>query len=230
MFKIFLNSLKGRALSWFTRLHPYSVDCFKTLVNLFKAQFAASIPYHLTSMSLVNLRQEKTETLRVFMERFGNLTLQIRYLNPEVALHHLVTGLKPGPFADDLCIRPAYSLEEIKRRSTKFMQIEEVREFKNPLRADSFQEKVKPRENRHPPLTYVKTREVRMPRFQQYTSLTANRGQILEEALHASLLSTPRRGTTPRNADTSKYCRFHQNYGHTTEDCTTVKDKIEELS
>jgi len=175
---------------------PYFVDCFKTLVSLFNAQFVASRLHHLTSMSVVNLRQEKIETLRVFMERFGNLTLQIRDLNPEVALHHLVTGLKPRPFTDDLCIRPTYSLEEIKRRSTKFMQLEEVREFKNRLRVDSFQEKVKPRENRHPPLTYVKTREVRMSRFQQYTPLTINRGQILAEALHASLLSTPRRGTT----------------------------------
>lgn len=30
-------------------------------------------------------------------------------------------------------------------------------------------------------------------------------------------------------ADESKFCRYHQNKGHTTEDCVTLKDKIESL-
>ncbi|XP_027368413.1 uncharacterized protein LOC113874390 [Abrus precatorius] len=39
----------------------------------------------------------------------------------------------------------------------------------------------------------------------------------------------PRRANTPSQADKSKACRYHQNRGHTTEECTTLKDKIEEL-
>jgi len=42
-------------------------------------------------------------------------------------------------------------------------------------------------------------------------------------------MPTPRKAATPRNADTSKHCRFHQNYEHTTEECLALKDKIEEL-
>ncbi|XP_027357176.1 uncharacterized protein LOC113866547 [Abrus precatorius] len=39
----------------------------------------------------------------------------------------------------------------------------------------------------------------------------------------------PRRANTPPWADKSKSCRYHRNRGHTTEECTTLKDKIEDL-
>ena len=57
----------------------------------------------------------------------------------------------------------------------------------------------------------------------------SNRARILEEALNTDLITAPRRAPTPPNANTTKHCRYHQNYGHTTEECFTLKDKIEEL-
>jgi len=59
--------------------------------------------------------------------------------------------------------------------------------------------------------------------------LILNRARILEEALNADLISTPRKMSSPPNLDTTEHCRYHPNYGHTTEDCHTLKDKIEEL-
>ena len=35
---------------------------------------------------------------------------------------------------------------------------------------------------------------------------------------------------SPPNADMSKYCPYHQNNGHTLEECFTVKDKIHNLN
>jgi len=80
-----------------------------------------------------------------------------------------------------------------------------------------------------PPQPYAKQRDARPLRYAQYTPLNANRGRILEEALHAALIHTPKRVLKPRNVDTTKHCRFHQNYGHTTEECVVLKDRIEEL-
>nr|KYP55859.1 hypothetical protein KK1_002084 [Cajanus cajan] len=56
----------------------------------------------MTSLPLVNIRQDKKESLRVFMDRFNKAALEIWDLNPAVALHHLTTTLKPGPFVNSL--------------------------------------------------------------------------------------------------------------------------------
>jgi len=89
-------------------------DCFDTLVEKFGAQFVNSRPHHLTSIALVNIRQEKGESLRTFMERFGKVALSIRNLNPEVTMHHMITTLKLGPFADSLCKKPTTNLDELR--------------------------------------------------------------------------------------------------------------------
>jgi len=42
-------------------------------------------------------------------------------------------------------------------------------------------------------------------------------------------LTTLKRTNTPSNADQTKHCRYHRNFGHFTEDCQASKDKTEEL-
>jgi len=122
---VFPTSLKGGALSWFTKLPPNSIDSFGTLVSKFETQFATSKPLHLTSIALVGIRHKKGESLRTFVDRFIKVAMSIRNLSPDVAMHHMLTTLRPGPFADNLCMQPAASLEELRKRTTKFMQLEE---------------------------------------------------------------------------------------------------------
>nr|KYP41659.1 Retrovirus-related Pol polyprotein from transposon 17.6 [Cajanus cajan] len=71
MCKVFPTSLKGPALNWFTRLPSGSIDSFTTVSSRFTIQFATSRPHQLTSIALVNIRQEKKEPLRAFMERYS---------------------------------------------------------------------------------------------------------------------------------------------------------------
>jgi len=67
------------------------------------------------------------------------------------------------------------------------------------------------------------------PHSLTHAPLTVARSRILDEALQADLIPPPRKTTTPPNADMTKYCRYHRNHGHTTEECKALQDKIEEL-
>jgi len=227
MCRVFPTTLRGATLSWFTRLPPLSIDCFDTLVEKFGAQFATSRPHHLTSIALVNIRQEKGESLRMFMERFGKVALGIRNLSLEVTMHHMITALKPGPFADSLCKKPATNLDELRQRTSKFMQMEELREFRNQVRIDGGEKKVVERESG--PMARRAREEFRSRKFQQYTPLNTNRTRVLQEAMATEIIPPPRKAKTPEKADPTKHCEYHKNHGPHTEECIGLKDRIEEL-
>ncbi|XP_068503650.1 uncharacterized protein [Phaseolus vulgaris] len=141
--RMFPRSLKGAALSLFTKLPPNFIDSFATLVVKFEAQFATSRPHHLTSIALVGIHQEKGESLRTFVDRFRKVAMSIRNLSPDVAMHHMLTALRLGPFVDNLCMQPTVSLDELRKRVVKYMQLEELREIRNQACAEASGEKNK---------------------------------------------------------------------------------------
>jgi len=233
LFRVFPTSLKGATLSWFTKLPPNSIDNFATLVTKFETQFATSRPHHLTSIALVGIRKEKGESLRTFVDRFSKVAMSIRNLSPDVAMHHMLTTLRLGPFADNLCMKSVDNLDELRRRAAKYMQLKELREFHNQARAEASGEKNKEEKDRQGWPSQKKDRRRdnrdRPIRFSRYTSLTTEKGKILDEALNAELIPPPRKVAIPNNVDRWKKCWYHINSRHSTEECQTLKDKIEEL-
>ncbi|XP_020235218.1 uncharacterized protein LOC109815046 [Cajanus cajan] len=230
--RIFPTSLKGRALSWFTRLPANSVDSFNMLASQFTIQFATSRPHQLTSLALVSIRQEKKESLRAFMSRFNKAALEIRDLNLAVALHHLTTALKPGPFANNICKKPPTDMDDLRRQADKYMQMEELAEFRNQARAEVLAKPDKPAETNfrsRPKELIPREKPPRGPRYSQYTPLNTSRSAVLEQALASEVLAVPKRASTPPRADTTKSCRYHRNRGHSIEECAALKDKIEDL-
>jgi len=142
--RVFPTSLKGATLSWFTKLSPNSIDSFATLVTKFETQFATSRPHHLTSIALVGIHQEKGESIRTFVDRFSKVAMSIRNLSPDVAMHHMLTTLRQAP----LLTTCACSLDELRKRAAKYMQLEELREFRNQACAKASGEKNKEEKDR----------------------------------------------------------------------------------
>jgi len=220
--KIFPTSLRGATLSWFTRLPPGSIDSFATLKAKFVAQFATSKPHQMTSVPLVNIRQEKGESLKTFMTRFGQVALGIRGLLPKVAMAYLIIGLRLGPYTDSLAMQLPANIDDLRRRATQFMQVEELRQYSKGEQSQGRRgdwSSNPPRFRDAPGLQ----------RFTKYTPLNIGRTRILDEALYTDLIKDSKRGISPQHADQSKYCRYHRCHDHITVECAALKDKIEEL-
>ncbi|XP_068473732.1 uncharacterized protein [Phaseolus vulgaris] len=237
--KVFPTSLQGEPLTWFTELPPNSINDFDTLAAKFSTQYATSRPHHMSSMSLLAVQQEKGESLRTFLDRFNKACMNIRGLKQEVALHHLVSAIRPSRFTESLIKKPPQDMEDLRTRATKFMQIEEHIDYHQRFKAvgfgalkDQTQSKEREVETERTVRTTLRSdrnRGGRIPRFNSYTPLTVPRGRALDEALQTDLIPTLKQYQTPPNADTAKRCQYHQNFGHTTEGCQALKDKIEEL-
>ena len=189
--RVFTTSLKRPALNWFTRLPPNSIDCFDILATRFGIQFATSKPHHLTSLALVNIRQEKGESLWEFMERFGKISLNISNLNPEVAMQHLIITLKPCPFDDSLCKKLVSNLDELQTKATKFMQMEELKKFRSTTRSNAQEKRHHDRERMLAPRPSNRFKDSRQPIYSRNTPLMSYRARILEEALNTDLITAP---------------------------------------
>ena len=65
---------------------------------------------------------------------------------------------------------------------------------------------------------------------QQYTPLTASVLQVLREVQHERFLRWPSQmKSDPVRRDDTKYCEFHKDHGHRTDDCIHLKKEIEYL-
>jgi len=68
----------------------------------------------MTSAALASLCQADDESLHKFVDRFSRIIVQIRNLNPEVALHFMLLALQLGKFADSLCKKLPSSMGELR--------------------------------------------------------------------------------------------------------------------
>ena len=65
---------------------------------------------------------------------------------------------------------------------------------------------------------------------QRFTPLTASVSQVLREVRNEQLLRWPTQmKSNPATRDNSKYCEFHRDYEHRTDDCIQLKREIEYL-
>ncbi|XP_068487090.1 uncharacterized protein [Phaseolus vulgaris] len=111
--KVIPTSVQEVPLGWFTQLPPNFVRSFKFLTAKFTMQYATSRLHHTSFMSLLNVKQEKVESLWAFMDRFSKVCMGIRNLIPEIAMHHLVSSIRPGWFTESLIKRPTKNMDEL---------------------------------------------------------------------------------------------------------------------
>ncbi|XP_014492874.1 uncharacterized protein LOC106755273 [Vigna radiata var. radiata] len=228
--RAFSLSLEGEALEWFNSIPNGSIENFKGLSGMFNDQFAACRPQDTTLVDLMNLKQGKEEALRTFMDRFTKAVRRVRGLSVEMALQYVMPALRPGPFKESVCRTPPKTLEELRQQAADEARVEEMKQnYRREVQEAKDKGESKQQGQSQRP-GGVKGRDgSRVPRFPQYTPLNAPRARILQEALSTQIMRAPQKRPNLPGADSSKHCLYHQNMGHDTEDCMTLKDRIKEL-
>ncbi|XP_072061966.1 uncharacterized protein [Arachis hypogaea] len=126
--RAFPTYLDGAALLWFSKLPAGSISSFEELSKSFIDYFAAARIYVHESDYLGTIRQGPQESLKDYLTRFAEATMEIPDLDPAVHLHALKAGLRPGKFRETIAITKPRTLEEFRERAAGQMEIEELRE------------------------------------------------------------------------------------------------------
>ncbi|KAK3025912.1 hypothetical protein RJ639_042385 [Escallonia herrerae] len=95
MCRAFPTTLRKAAHAWFKSLRPRSIHSFAQLSDLFLKHFVSSRTRRKNSASLLNVVQERNESLSRYLGRFNVATLEIENLDESVKYTAFMRGLRP---------------------------------------------------------------------------------------------------------------------------------------
>ncbi|XP_012853762.1 PREDICTED: uncharacterized protein LOC105973286 [Erythranthe guttata] len=237
--RAFVTTLAGPAQAWFGLLPQGSIHSFGQFTKAFMNQFASSKKCKKTSLSLFSIRQREKESLRNYIKRFTSATLEVPTTSDEVLMAALSQGLRDDEFFRALALEPSPDFDNLLGRASRFINLEEARQQKIEeshqaisLRSNEI------RKNKEPILPRRDTTsgrngapDTKGPRYQSYQPLTAPLSNALCAIEKRNDLRWPRfaREELRRSPALGTFCRFHNEYGHTTNECSHLKDEVERL-
>ncbi|KAK3026585.1 hypothetical protein RJ639_041605 [Escallonia herrerae] len=140
----FPTTLRKAAHAWFKSLQPRSIHSFAQLSDLFQKHFVSSRTRRKNSTSLLNIVQEKNESLSHYLGRFNAATLEIDNLDESVKCTAFMRGLQPtSKFAFAVNKSPPGSMSAMLDKANKYIQAEEYLETHKGHRNDNGQEQGK---------------------------------------------------------------------------------------
>ncbi|XP_015964301.1 uncharacterized protein LOC107488120 [Arachis duranensis] len=228
--RYFPTFLDGATLLWFSNLPAGSITSFDEFAKLFINHFATSKIYVGDLDYLSTIRQGQHESLKDYMTRFTTVAMEIPDLNPEVQLHAIKSGLRPGKFQEAIIVTKSKILEEFWDKATGQIKIEELHETRRNVRPPFRKEEDKPYRSQNKD---SKKPFKLAPKFNSYTRFNTKREDIIKEILHNKLIKPPSRAGSyqdQRHVDKSKHYAFHKKFGHTTDESVIAKDLLKRLA
>ncbi|KAK3025887.1 hypothetical protein RJ639_041684 [Escallonia herrerae] len=238
MCRAFPTTLRKATHAWLKSLRPKSIHSFAQLSDLFQKYFVSSRTRRKNSASLLNVVQERNESLSRYLGRFNAATLEIDNLDESVKYTAFMRGLRPTTkFAFAVNKSPPGNMSDLLDKANKYIQAEEYLETHKEHRGDNGQGQEKraredsPRSGRG---SKRSRRDERRPKemfdMKNLTPLNARPSQILHEIKDKEILERPEKmRSVPSQRDRNLWCHYHNDHGHTTDKCESLKRAIEAL-
>ncbi|XP_030936091.1 uncharacterized protein LOC115961211 [Quercus lobata] len=123
MCRAFPTTLKGPARVWFSKLTPNTVSTFKELSGHFVTHFIRGQRHRKSSVAILNIKQQKDESLRSYVTRFNKETLLIDEADDKVLVTAFTSGLKQGEFFFSIYKNDLKMMAETLYKATKYMNV-----------------------------------------------------------------------------------------------------------
>ncbi|GLT62784.1 hypothetical protein SLA2020_353940 [Shorea laevis] len=253
MCKIFPSTLRGNARTWYYSLPPRSISSYTEMASAFATKFSSRRLIRKTTSELMRVKQREGESLKNYMSRFNDAVLEVSSFDQAVGVAAVISGLNHERFRDSLIKHPATTFNEVNDRSLKFITAEEYALSQKPIPSKSqnpdwrdenqSRKRMRTVQNRGPmstsALRFGRPNSAPSPPPQQsagkppatWTPFNLPRSQIFMQIKNKMDLRRPGPiRSNPANRDHTKYCDFHQDHGHTTEQCNSLRSELESLA
>ena len=255
----FSITLKGLALTWFNRLPPSSISSFRELSIAFVSHFIGARTYRKSSYHLLTIKQSSQESLRSYVQRFNAESLKVDIPDEKFAITAFIAelGVQSKDLMFSISKNPQASMAEVLAKAEKYINGKEAliskkgsssthkeksgtdkRRGRSPKRQND-RERYPKKDGERSPKRRGSLRDrlgpPQLERRQHYspwwfTPLTATVSQVLREVQNEQFLRWPSQmKSDPATRDNTRFCEFHRDYGHRTDDCIQLRKEIEYL-
>nr|GEU29808.1 reverse transcriptase domain-containing protein [Tanacetum cinerariifolium] len=224
---MFNSTLIGAAKVWFDELSPESINSYKDLKAAFLAYFMQQKKYVKDPVEIHNIKQKDRETIEDFMERFKVETGRMKRA-PECMR---ISGFMHWVNNPELTKRPnehvPKTMEEMMITTTAFIRGEAVATNKKKGQTSwKAQDQSKRKTSDKSSDFRGHSREGRGSN--RFTPLTRTPKEILA-AESGKFQPPPPMVTLVEKKSNNKFCDFHNDKGHITDECMQLKKQIKEL-
>nr|GEV61849.1 hypothetical protein [Tanacetum cinerariifolium] len=203
---MFCQTLSGSARNWFDSLDPKSVDGFEELSNNFLEEFSQHKRYYKDPTEIHGIKRNPNEGLQAFMDRFKAESAHIKGVPPVLRISAFMHTHGHPELAKKLNDKIPKTVDEMWERVRAFIKGE----------------------------TTIDTTEViRYPRWEKNVGKASwSEGQNTPNEIlvmdNVNLHPPPLMVGTPEKRNMNKFCDYHQDRGHNTNECYHLKKQIEE--
>lgn len=118
--------IKGPAKVWFGQLKPGSISNFTVLSRQFVGYFIGRHRHRKPATHLLNIKQNKGESLLDYMSQFNKETLQVYNANERIIVATLTVGLMPSKFLFSLSKNPPTWMADLMVKVQQHMNAEDT--------------------------------------------------------------------------------------------------------
>ena len=235
MCKAFLTTLKGPMQVRFNKIPPNTVSSFEKLSNLFVNNFIGGQRYKCSSSSLLTTEQGENESLRSFITHFNREALTVDEMDNKLLLATFHNGVNIDLFIHKLYEKEPQIMAELVHSAQNFMNAEDVIIAKKRKGAERMEANLTHHSEQGPRPKKGRTRKKKdwdnkkagsSARSQQYTPLNMSLEQVLMQIKDdPSLKWLEKMKGDPNKRNRNKYCHFHRDHGHDTDEWSKVADR-----
>ncbi|XP_065624980.1 uncharacterized protein LOC136065555 [Quercus suber] len=234
MCKVFPSSLGPVAMRWFDGLSPNSISSFKELTQAFGSRFVTCRRVARPLSSLLSLTMKEGEFLKVYSDRYWEMFNDMEGNFDAMTLETFKLGLPTDHgLRTSLSGKPVTSIRQLMDRIEKYKRVEEDQQ------QGKGKEKVIPLERRDfRSDQYTSSKPRRDFPAQSGTANPQTVNTVFRDPVHqvlAKVKNEPffkwpnKMAGNPDRRNRNLYCQYHQDHGHTTEDCRDLWIHLEQL-
>nr|GEV07991.1 reverse transcriptase domain-containing protein [Tanacetum cinerariifolium] len=225
---MFNSTLIGSARVWFDKLPPESIDNYEMLWKAFLGNYSQQKKYIKDLVEIHHIKQKEGESTEAFMERFKAKSMHVSGAPECMRISGFMHDITNPDIITKLNDNIPKSVDEMMSVTTSFLRGEVAV-------ANQSKKKAPPAWKHHvighrP--NFDKRLDLKSPhkssRMQdRFTPLTKTPREIL--AMDTIKFKAPPPMTEPaENQNKNKFCEFHGDKGHSTDECIHLRRKIEE--